>query len=119
LELAASDSNLRRRIEPVSARDTRWTLIGRDANAEFDAFAGLQVGVALGHAATVQRTASTTLTNSHQHPVADGLDDPAAVLGDLGIDEFLATRLERAQRACNSYGPPVGLHPKQICVEGL
>jgi hypothetical protein len=35
----------------------------------------------------------------HQHTVARGLDDAAAVLGDLGVDEFLTMGLELAQRA--------------------
>ena len=37
---------------------------------------------------TAQRTASTTLANSDQHAVAGGLDDPAAMLADLRIDQL-------------------------------
>ena len=34
----------------------------------------------------------------HQHAVAGELDDAAPVLGDLGVDQFLAMRLERRER---------------------
>ena len=48
---------------------------------------------------TAQRTASTTLTNSTSIPSPVVLTMRPAVLGDLGIDQFLAVRLELAQRA--------------------
>ncbi len=43
---------------------------------------------------TAQRTASTTLGKFHQHAVAGGLDDAAAVLPDLRVDELAPMRLE-------------------------
>jgi hypothetical protein len=47
---------------------------------------------------TAQRTASTTLTNFHQHAVAGGLDDAASMLSNLAVDKFLTMNLELAQR---------------------
>ena len=50
--------------------------------------------------ATAQRTASTTLANSHQQAVAGGLDDaPMMMLGDLRIEELEAQRFEAFERA--------------------
>ena len=63
-----------------------------DADAELDALALCRMP-ALRSAmpcwtSTAQRTASTTLANSDQQPVAGGLDDAALVLGDLRIDQL-------------------------------
>ena len=58
--------------------------------------------VALDHAALNVDGAAHGIDHAdefHQHPVAGRLDDPAAMFGDLGIDQFLAMRLELAQRA--------------------
>ena len=35
----------------------------------------------------------------HQHPITGGLDHSAPVLGDFGVDKFLAMGLELAKRA--------------------
>ena len=47
---------------------------------------------------TAQRTASTTLGELDQEAVAGGLDDAAAMLGDLGIEHLAAQRLQRRVR---------------------
>ena len=63
---------------------------------------GRHIGVAFGHTALNVDGAAHGIDHAdefHQHPVAGRLDDPAPVLGDLGIDEFLAMGLELAQRA--------------------
>ena len=49
--------------------------------------------------ATAQATASTTLGNSIEQPVAGGLDDAPLVLGDLRVDQIAAQRLEARQGA--------------------
>ena len=62
---------------------------------------GRYVGVAFGHAALDVDGAAHSIDNAdefHQHPIASGFDDPAPVLGDLGIDQFLAMGLELAKR---------------------
>ena len=67
-----------------------------DADAKFDATIGSYIGIAFGHAAlNVDRVAHRVddADEFHQHAVARGLDDTATVLGDLGIDQFLAMRL--------------------------
>jgi len=48
---------------------------------------------------TTQRTAPTTAGKIQQQPIAGRLYDPAAMLGDLRIDEFRAQPLEPAERA--------------------
>src|SRR5450631_63124 len=73
-----------------------------DADAELDAVVCLNAGVPLDHAALNINGAAHGVDDAdklHQHPVARGLDDAAAVLGDPGVDQFLAMRLELAQRA--------------------
>ncbi|HUL90270.1 MAG TPA: hypothetical protein VLU23_19070 [Pseudolabrys sp.] len=83
-----------------------------DADAELDAFLGRDIGVAFDHAAldvddAAHRVDDTSMLD--EHAVAGGLDDPAPVLSDLGINEFLAMRFELAQRAflINAHEPAV------------
>jgi hypothetical protein len=45
-----------------------------------------------------QRTASTTLGNSHQHPIAGILHDPAAMYLDLRINQLTEMCLEKFVR---------------------
>ena len=73
-----------------------------DADAEFNALVRRHFGVALDHSALNVDGAADGIDHAdelHEHPVAGRLDDPAPVLGDLGVDQFLAMRLELAQRA--------------------
>ena len=67
-----------------------------DADAKFDAPVRRHIGVALDHAALNVDGAAHGVDDAdefHQHAVAGRLDDTAAVLGDLGVDQFLAMRL--------------------------
>ena len=102
-----------------------------DADAELDAPIGWHIGIAFGHAALDFDGAAHSIDDAdefHQHAVAGGLDDAAPVLGDLGIDQFLAMRLELAKRAFlvdahqpavagdvarENRGQPVGRHAPQ------
>ena len=72
-----------------------------DADAELDAAAFGHVGVALAHLALDFSGTGDRIHHAReldQHAVAGQLDDAAAMLGDLGVDEFVAMRLERRER---------------------
>ena len=59
------------------------------------------VGVAFDHTALNVDGAAHSIDDAdefHQHPVARRLDDVATMLGDFGIDQFLAMGLELAKR---------------------
>ena len=63
---------------------------------------GRHVGIALGHAALDFDRAAHGIDDAgelDQHAVAGGLDDTAGMLGDLGIDQFAAMRLQSRERA--------------------
>src|SRR5262249_41223060 len=73
-----------------------------DADAELNPLVGCNLGIALKHPALDIHRAAHRVDNAdkfHQHTVAGGLDDAAAVLGDLRIDQLLAVHLQLAQRA--------------------
>ena len=73
-----------------------------DADAELDALVLRHAGVALGHAALDRDRAAHGVDDAgelDQDAVAGGLDDAAGMLGDLGIDQLAAMRLEARQRA--------------------
>ena len=73
-----------------------------DADAEFDARVLRHVGVLRGHAALDFDRAAHRIDGAgelHQHAVAGGLDDAAAMRGDTGIDQRLAQRLSVGERA--------------------
>jgi hypothetical protein len=68
-----------------------------DSNAELDAALGRYLDIALDHPALNVDGATNGVDDAdkfHQHPVAGGLDDPTPVLGDFGINQFLAMRLQ-------------------------
>ena len=59
------------------------------------------IGVALAHLALDLGGAGDRVHHArelHQHAVAGQLDDAPLMLGDLGVDEFLAMRVERRER---------------------
>jgi hypothetical protein len=67
-----------------------------DADAEFDASVRWQVRVPRGHAALNVDGAAHGIDHAdklHQHSVAGRLNNAAAMLGDLGVDQFLTVRL--------------------------
>ena len=73
------------------------------------------IGIAFDHAALDVDGAAHRVDDAdefHQHPVAGGLDDAAAVLGDLGVDQFLAMRFQLSKRALfvNAHQPAVAGH---------
>ena len=73
-----------------------------DADAEFDAPLGRLRGIALGHRLLHAHGAGHRFDDAgefEQEAVAGGLDDAAFVLGDLGVDQFAAQRLQAGQRA--------------------
>ena len=73
-----------------------------DADAELDAPLGRHIGIALGHLALHLDRAAHRIDDAgefDQHAVAGGFDDAAAMLRDLGIDEFAPDRLQRRERA--------------------
>ena len=73
-----------------------------DADAELDAPVLRHIGVALAHAALDLGGAGDRVHHArelHQHAVAGELDDAPLVLGDLGVDQLVAMRLERGKRA--------------------
>ena len=60
------------------------------------------VGVALGHFALHLDRAAHRVDDAgelDEQPVAGGLDDAAAVLVDLGVDQLAPNRLQRRERA--------------------
>ncbi|MGB8039115.1 MAG: hypothetical protein WCF39_13675 [Pseudolabrys sp.] len=73
-----------------------------NANAELNALVGWHIGVALGHATLNIDGAAHGIDNAdkfHQNPVACRLDDAAAMLRDLRVDELLAVNFEGVKRA--------------------
>src|SRR5690242_10324611 len=73
-----------------------------DADAKLDAFLSRNIGIAFNHAAldvdgAAHRVDDTSMLD--EHAVAGGLDDTAAVFGNLRIDEFFAMSLKLAERA--------------------
>ena len=73
-----------------------------DADAEFDAAVRRQRGVAFGYCRLHLGRATQRVDDAgelDQEAVAGGLDDAAAMLGDLRIDDFGAQRLEPAEGA--------------------
>src|SRR4029453_3348653 len=73
-----------------------------DSNAELDAALDRQLGIALDHAALNVDGATDGVDDADElqnHPIPAGLEDSAAMLGDLGIDQFLAMLLQLAKRA--------------------
>ena len=46
---------------------------------------------------------------SREQPIADGLDDASAMLGDPGIDQFAVHHLQPSERT-----PLVGLHQPAV-----
>ena len=73
-----------------------------DADAQFDAAFRPDASVPLGHRLLHRDRAAHRIDDARkfdQHAVAGALDDPAAVLGDLRIDELTAQRFEAFVRA--------------------
>jgi putative ABC transport system substrate-binding protein len=73
-----------------------------DADAKLDAPVCRNADIAFDHTALNVDSAAHGIDHTdelHQHPVAGRLDNTAPVLGDLGVDQFLAMRLELEQRA--------------------
>ena len=72
-----------------------------DADAELDAALRWQRGIAFGHCRLHFGRASERVDDAgklDQQAVAGGLDDAALMVGDLGIDQIAAERLEPAER---------------------
>jgi hypothetical protein len=66
------------------------------ADAKFDALIRRHLDIAFDHSALDIDGAANGVDDAdefHQHAVSGRLNDMAAVLGDLGIDQFLAMRL--------------------------
>ena len=83
-----------------------------DSNAELYAAFGYHLGIALDHAALNFDGATHGVYDAdkfNQHPVASGLDDMAAVFGDLGIDQFPAVcfQLLKSSLFVNTHQPTV------------
>ena len=79
-----------------------------DADAELDAPLRRHVGVALGHPALHLDGAAHRIDDAgelDQQAVAGGLDDAAAVLGDLRIDQLAAMRLAARASVPSSSAP--------------
>ena len=73
-----------------------------DADPELDPAGRRHVGVALGHPALDLGGALDGLDDAReldQHAIAAGLDDPALVLGDRGIDQLEPVRPQARERA--------------------
>jgi hypothetical protein len=73
-----------------------------DPDAQFDAVVRRDACIALGHRPLHRDRAAHGIDDAgkfHQQAVAGSLDDAAAVLGDLRIDELAAQRLEAFERA--------------------
>ena len=73
-----------------------------DADAVFDALVVGDAGVARGHGTLQVDGAAHGIDDTgefDQHAVAGGLDDAAAVLRDLGIDQLAPVRLHLRERA--------------------
>ena len=73
-----------------------------DADAQLNAAFRSDAGVALGHRLLHRDRAAHRIDDAgkfHQHAVAGGLDDAAAVLGDIRIEKLAAQRFEAFERA--------------------
>jgi hypothetical protein len=73
-----------------------------DANAEFDPFGGGCPGIAPDHLLLHLGRAAQGIYHAgefNEQPVAGRLDQPTAMCGDLGVDQFAAERLQPCQRA--------------------
>jgi hypothetical protein len=73
-----------------------------DANAEFNPFRGGCPGIAPGHRLLHLGRAAQGVHHAgefDEQSVAGGLDQPTAMCGDLGGDQFAAMRLQACQRA--------------------
>jgi hypothetical protein len=73
-----------------------------DADTQLDAIVRLDAGVPRGHPLLHFDRAAHRIDDAgkfHQHAVAGGLDNAAAVLGDLRIEELAAQRFEAFVRA--------------------
>jgi hypothetical protein len=73
-----------------------------DTDAELDSTIFGNGGVSLDHCALDFHGAAHSIDSAcefHQGTIPSGLDDAAAVLGDLGIDEFATASLERSESA--------------------
>ena len=73
-----------------------------DADAQFDAVVGPDTRVPLGHRLLHRDRAADRIDDAgefHQQAVAGGLDDAAAVLADLRIEDLAAQRFEAFERA--------------------
>jgi hypothetical protein len=86
-----------------------------DADAQFDAVVRRDAGVPLGHRLLHLDRAAHCIDDArkfHQHAVAGGLDNAAAVLGDLRIDKLAAQRLEAFERPflVRSHQPRIARH---------
>ena len=86
-----------------------------DADAEFDAAAFRDIGVALAHLALDLSGAGDRIHHARkldQHAVAGQLDDATLVLGDLGVEKLLAMRVERRERRrlIDAHEPAVADH---------
>ena len=84
-------------------------------DAENDALVLGNFGVAVDHRALQLDGAAHRVDDArefHQHAVAGGLDDAAAVLPDLRVDELAAMRLEPFERALlvRPHQPRIGRH---------
>ena len=72
-----------------------------DTDSKLDALFDRHVGIAIGHSTLNIDGAAHSIDNAdelHQNPVARRLDDTAAMLGDLRVDQFLAMDLEIVKR---------------------
>jgi hypothetical protein len=86
-----------------------------DADAQFDAGVSTDAGVPLGHRLLHRDGAAHRINDARkldQHAVAGGLDDAAAMLGYLRVDELMAQCLEAFERAffVRSHQPRVARH---------
>ena len=73
-----------------------------DADAKVESLIGCNACVALRHAALHVDRAAHRIDDArefHQQAVTGGLDDPAVVFGDLGIDKLPPVGLQRRQGA--------------------
>src|SRR5262249_49092200 len=93
-----------RDVDPVAKNDSAIDddVAEVDANAKADAALLWCVPIAVEHAAldfggTAHRIHD--VAEFDQHAVAGGLDDTAAIFGDLRVDEVTAVRLQPAERA--------------------
>jgi hypothetical protein len=73
-----------------------------DAYAQFDATVRPDASVPVGHRPLHLDRAAHRINDTrefHQHAITGGLDDAAAVLGDLRIEQLMAQRFEAFERA--------------------